>query len=69
LGDTEDTFLGVEPDTFGPQASEGCFKIGDEAASLSCLDYNVVDVGFDHCSNVIAEHMVHATLICGVGIL
>jgi hypothetical protein len=40
-----------------------------QVASFSCFDHDVVDVGFDRCANVIAEHVVHATLICEVGIL
>jgi hypothetical protein len=63
--DTEDTLLGVESDTFGPHASEGCFEIRDGVTGFCCLHYVVVDVGLDHRANVIVEDMVHATLICG----
>jgi hypothetical protein len=44
------------------------FEIGDEIASFPCLDYNVIDVGFDRSANVIAEHVIHATLICGTDV-
>jgi hypothetical protein len=32
--------------------------------NLLCLDHDVIDVGLDHCADVIAKHMVHALLVC-----
>jgi hypothetical protein len=44
------------------------FEIRDEVKSFPFLDYNVIDAGFDRRVNVVAEHVVHATLICSAGV-
>jgi hypothetical protein len=66
--DTKDTILEVESNDLCSEASESCFEIGDKVTSFPYLDYNVVDVGFHRHTDMIAEYVVHAMLIHGVGV-
>jgi hypothetical protein len=63
-----DTLHGVEPNALSPEASEGDFKVGDEVVGLPCFDYDIMNIGLGCQANVVAEHMVHATLICGADV-
>jgi hypothetical protein len=36
--------------------------------NLLRLDYDVVDVDLDRCTDVIAIHVVHASLVCGTNV-
>jgi hypothetical protein len=63
-GHPEDTLFRIELDTFRLETSECHFKVGKEVGGFPRLDYDVIDVGLDRAANVLAEHMVHAPLVC-----
>ena len=42
----------------------GRFKVGKEVGGFPRLDYDVIDVSLDRSTNVFAEHVVHAPLVC-----
>jgi hypothetical protein len=58
-GTPEDTLFGIELHAFRLETSECHFKV----RGFPRLDYNVIDVGLDRPTNVLAEHMVHAPLV------
>jgi hypothetical protein len=55
--------LSFTPFAFRLETSECHFKVGKEVGGFPCLDYDVIDVGFDRPANVFSEHMVHAPLV------
>jgi hypothetical protein len=62
---TAKTLLGVESDTLNSEASKGGFQVDDEVVGLSGLDHYIVNIGLNRRAYVVAEHVVHATLIRG----
>jgi hypothetical protein len=63
-GDPEDTLLGIELYAFRLETTKCCFKVRKEVGGFPHLDYDVIDVGLDRSTNVFAEHVVHAPLVC-----
>ena len=63
-GDSEDTLLGIELHAFRLETPECRFKVRKEVGGFPRLDYDAIDVGLDRSTNVFAEHMVHAPLVC-----
>ena len=63
-GDPKDTLLGIELYAFRLETPECRVKVGKEVGGFPRLDYDVIDVGLDRSTNVFAEHVVHAPLVC-----
>jgi hypothetical protein len=63
-GDPEDALLRIEFYAFRLEIPECRFKVGKEVGGFPHLDYDVIDVGLNRSTNVFAEHVVHAPLVC-----
>jgi hypothetical protein len=63
-GYSEDALLGIEFYAFRLDTPECHFKVGKEVGGFPRLDYDVIDISLDRSTDVLAEHVVHAPLVC-----
>jgi hypothetical protein len=63
-GDSEDALLGIEFYAFRLETPKCRFKVRKEVGGFPRLDYDVIDVSLDRSTDVLAEHVVHAPLVC-----
>jgi hypothetical protein len=63
-GTPEDALLGIELYAFLLETPECHFKVGKEVRGFPRIDYDVIDVSLDRSTNVFAENVVHAPLVC-----